>query len=322
MGIVNKIRTTKDSDKLLPVLQGVPAVPELFVSSWFSLGGGFGFRWPGLLVWIPHRQEEVNRQSMFDKEAETLTYEPTSFLVHQISTTDPDSPRHFNENSNSKSNENNSNSNDNSDSNNNANKNNNTNNSDTSDSNDNNNNDNNKDHNNNNSSSGTINIIAKRNNAMNRKKLRERQQSLMDLPSSVSGKRLSSEVQKVRSKTFPSPGIVRSQTIQEGGSRSYSKPITARLKVREKRRMTLDSKPASPWRQQNMTSQVPLTRSKSDIGTYDWSKELTREEMQKKCRALLKARLCVMDTSSCESFSEADSYLDTSSSSFYELFPN
>jgi len=71
-----------------------------------------------------------------------------------------------------------------------------------------------------------------------------------------------------------------------------------------------------------MTSQVPLTRSKSDIGTYDWSKELTREEMQKKCRALLKARLCVMDTSSCESFSEADSLLDTSASSFYELFPN
>merc|ERR1712072_1496488 len=219
MGIVNKIRTTKDSDKLLPVLQGVPAVPELFVSSWFSLGGGFGFRWPGLLVWIPHRQEEVNRQSMFDKEAETLTYEPTSFLVHQISTTDPDSPRHFNENSNSKSNENNSNSNDNSDNNNNnANKNNN--NSDTSNSNDNNNNNNsssnddnnNKDNNNNNSSSGTINIITKRNNAMNRKKLRERQQSLMDyLPSSVSGKRLSSEVQKVRSKTFHSPGIVRSK---------------------------------------------------------------------------------------------------------------
>jgi len=117
-----------------------------------------------------------------------------------------------------------------------------------------------------------------------------------------------------------SPRLVRSQTIEGLGleGRSYSKPITSRLKVREKRRLTLDNK----IEVRPQTSNIPLTRSKSDAGTYDWSKELSREEIQKKCRALLKARLCVVDTSSCDSFSEADSCLDSSASSFYELFPN
>jgi len=251
---------------------------------------------------------------MFDNEAETLTYEPVSFFLHQISTTDTDSPRlHKISNSSNINNTNKNNSNSIKSNKNNKENNNKTNDKNVMD----------KNHSNKSdiNSSSPVNLITKRHNGMNRKKQRRRQ-SLMDyLSSSMTGKRLSSDVQKFRSKSFNSPGIVRSQTIQEGGSQSCSKPITARLKVREKRRMTLDNKPpSSPWQQP--TSHSPLTRSKSDVGTYDWSKELTREEMQKKCRELLKARLCVMDTSSCESFSEADSYLDTSSSSFYELFPN
>lgn len=268
------------------------------------------FRLPGLFLSKPRKevlrafqqnlvnpQEEVNPRRMFDAQAETLTYEPISFLV-QRSTINPDSPRHF---INGRNNINN-------------------------DTNNNNNNDNKK---------NSINIITKRQSVFLRKKYRNRQSMLDFLPSTITKKRDSRRSDRDHRKSadamvdlwvgssshkLHSPRLVRSQTIEGLGleGRSYSKPITSRLKVREKRRLTLDNKNEV----RSHTSNLPLTRSKSDAGTYDWSKELSREEIQKKCRALLKARLCVMDTSSCDSFSEADSCLDSSASSFYELFPN
>lgn len=245
---------------------------------------------PGLLE-RSTKQGEVTSRSMFDSEAETLTYQPISFLVQM--STNPDSPRDFKDNK---------------------------------DNNKNNNSEKIKKKDINNSSSGRV---IRRQNVINRKKPR---QSLMDyLPSSISGKRNGGRLPldvRVRSNSYHSPGIVRSQTIQgvEGEFHTYSKPITVRLKFQEKRRLTLDSKPSSPRQPTTPTSssKVPLSRSKSDVGTYVCVPELTREEMQKKCRALLRARLSgVMDVgSSCDSFSEADSCLGSSASSFYELFPN
>ena len=125
-------------------------------------------------------QGEVTGRSMFDSEAETLTYQPISFLVQM--STNPDSPRDFKDNN--KNNKNNKN----------------------------NNSEKIKNKDINNSSSGRV---IRRQNVINRKKPR---QSLMDyLPSSISGKRNGGRLPldvRVRSNSYHSPGIVRSQTIQ------------------------------------------------------------------------------------------------------------